>query len=63
MRNQLDDGKGASPPASGMEEKANSTGPSDLDLLTLKNSAINNGKSSLQIAVLNKISIPVWQYH
>ena len=46
-----------------MEEKANGDGPSDLDLLTLKNSAINNGKSSLQLAVLNKISIPIWQYH
>ena len=59
MGNQLVDGKGASPPASEMEEKAKGDGPSACDLLTLKNSKINISTTSLQLAVLNKISIPV----
>ena len=63
MEDALDKSKVSSPPANGMEEKANDDRPSALELLTLKNSAINNGNSSLQLAVLNKNNILIWHYH
>ena len=36
---------------------------SELDLQTIKNSAINNGTSSLQLALLNKKNTLIWHYH